>query len=344
MKDEVVTFRKIYSADRLCIERCRFLHIASREKSGGAIHSSGSLRLFNCLFEGCSAKSGGAVASTSSLTLDFITFRKCDAHNGGAIDIRTNVSADCDLTLCAFDSDSATYFGSVYRLSAGAFRVAATNFTRSHGRECVGCLEAKHGPFEMRFCVVRDSSASAHNGAFCTRSCDTFLLELSVFANCSHISSEGDAAATLLIYENPYDSTLCKCAFVGNSPNGSHTVTVANGNSLIISECCFSGAEWKEINQKNVVIELCIFDQQNCSLPPPNSLFGTRAAGYDERLESLPFRVQKRTKGSDGRMFQGKLMIVAFSAAVGIALVLTAIQTALRHYRRGVKKQPRAFQ
>jgi hypothetical protein len=287
---------------------------------------------------------GGAIASTSSLTFDFVTFRKCDAHDGGALDVRTNFSTDCDLTLCDFDFSSASYFGSVYRRSLGTLQIIATNFTHSRCRDCVGCLETKHGAFEMRFCVVRDSSAGAHNGAFCTRLCDSFRLEFSVFANCSHISSEGDAAAALLAYENPYDSTLCNCAFVGNSANGSHTVTVASGHSLIISDCCFSGGEWKEINEKNVAIELCRFDQEKCNWPPVNSLFGTRAAGYDESLESLPFRVQKRTKGSDRRMSQAEMLVIAVSAAFGIAVALTGVQTALRHCRKRTRKQPRAFQ
>jgi hypothetical protein len=262
LKDSQPTSRTASSSD-LRVSRCQFARIQS-EQVGGAVYCSGSLTVFNSRFDSCQAKQGGAISCTGALRLDMATFSQCRALEGGAVEVRTEHNRDCGIVLSLFARNVADYFGSVYRMSRGLFRVLSVNFTRWHCQRCVGCMEGKYGTFELRHSLVSESAAASHNGGICTRLFDTISIEYCHFLRNAHISNENDAAAALLFYDNAFESTLTACTFVENRPSGSFTLTVGSGHTLMVTDCCFSGTRSKEVNPKNIAMERCLFSQGQC--------------------------------------------------------------------------------
>jgi hypothetical protein len=74
-------------------------------------------------------------------------------------------------------------------------------------------------------------------------------------------------------------------------------------------------------------------------------VFGTRSAGCDEAVMTLPYQMSKRTRGPGEAREKGQGQAIATAAAAGvaIALVLTALSAVVPGFKVGWKR-PRAFQ
>jgi hypothetical protein len=206
-------------------------------------------------------------------------------------------------------------------------------------------MEAQYGALVFRFSIIVDSSAESHNGGIVLREFDQITIEHSLFLRCAHQSTEPDAGAAVLMYDNPYDSALANCAFVENRYNESHTLAVASGHSLIISECCFSGPEKAEVNPKNVAVEKSLFEQAEC---PSVLQTAKRPIGYDRMLSEIPsIRLPKptisRTTPIEIPRPSAELFARALAASVVIAAMLTALQTLFRRMRKTHRKLPKAI-
>jgi hypothetical protein len=345
---QTIEWRREFGAEGVRIDRCRFKGMFNTNKQGGALYSTGPLVIFKSHFDDCRAKFGGGVCCTRGVKCDFATFLSCTAKEGGAVDARSNDDSDTSMTMALFVWDHADYFGSLYCLSRGVLRLISTNIPGSRAGRCVGGLESKFGSAEIRFSVLSRSTAGSHNGGICTRQLDSFLSEFCFFEKCAHVSYEPEAAAVLLLCENPYDSLLAHCAFVDNNPSDSHTLTVCYGHGLMVAECCFTGTLKKEINPRNIGMESCQFEVEKCKPVPLKSLFGDRPAGYDGNLQRLPFAAASKGKGQPpggslkGRSLQAFMWSVVVS--IIIAAVLTGIQTVIKGCCNGGQKTPKAFQ
>jgi hypothetical protein len=346
--DQAIELRHEFRAEGVRIDRCRFKGMFNTNKQGGAVYSTGPVVLFNSHFDDCQGNFGGGLCCTNGLDCDFVTFLNCTAKEGGAVDARSEHDSDTSLTMSLFLFDQARYFGSVYRLSRGIFRLIATNVTGSGATSCVGGLESKFGSAEIRFSVLSGSTAGSHNGGICTRKLNSFLAEFCLFERCAHVSKETEAAAVLLLYENPYDSSLSHCAFVNNSPDESYTLTVSNGHALMVAECCFTGEQKWEINPGNIGTENCLFEVKKCKPVPLKSLFGDVSAGYDENLQQHPFpTTRKRTSPAQNnvlKMPSSQVFLWSVLVSVVITSVLTGVQTVIKGYCSDSQKKPKAFQ
>jgi hypothetical protein len=260
--DLKIVSRKAFLSGSIEIQSSKFESIRASNENGGALYSTGGVTLFNCQFDGCTGRNGGAIAVTSAFTMNFITARCCHAREGGAIDIRASSQSNVVFSNSLFHFNTAELFGDIYRLLNGTFMIHGTNSTSARAQACVGCFETKFGSLDMRFSIICNSSAHVFNGAICTRDLDSLNVENSIFMKCAHTSSDGETGAVFLFYENPYDSALVKCAFCGNDANGSYTITVSSGSTLILVECCFTGTEGKEIHPKNYAMEGCTFETE----------------------------------------------------------------------------------
>jgi hypothetical protein len=342
---EVFTIQKSFDSSLTVLERCEFLNINNNAAPIGAVFSKSGLELFNCLFDSCSAAYGGGITSSSFLTLDFVTFSRCRAKEGGAIDLRTEEMHDVEFHYSLFQGNTAEFFGSLYRTSKGLFRIGHTNFTQEHALQCVGCGEAKFGNFECRFSVLSSCAADAHNGGICLRQMDQSVIENGLFENCTHGSSEVDAGAVFLMYDNPFDSNIRKCAFVGNRFGRSNTITCASGHSLVISECCFTASQRSELNSKNLVIENCLFEETEC---PVIYEAGARTVGFDRiRIVRfslhLPRPTMSGTPALKKRQPNSEIFGISLIASIIIAATLTILQTAYHSFCKSRRKVPKAI-
>jgi hypothetical protein len=328
-----------------------FRRIASPQE-GGAIQSSVPLTLFNCLFQLCTARIGGAVAAQSELSSEFVTLLQNTAHEAGGFDVRSFTRSNLTVTNTLLTSNSAEYFSDVYRSANGTFTIRCVNSTSAKARGCVGCLETKFGSFEMFFSILDNSTAAVFNGGICTRDLDSMTVESCIFKNCRHVSQEGETAAVFLLYENPYDSACVKSSFLGNDPNGSYTVTVSSGSPLLFSECCFTGAEGKEIHPKNYVLELCSFEIGKCQtvdlrpltvgvqsgLMRPRATPGTvqKAAEIRPRTMTEMVKIEKDRSG-------GAWAVLLVAAAV-IGCVVVVVFSQRRRMCQEPVKAPKALE
>jgi hypothetical protein len=177
-------------------------------------------------------------------------------------------------------------------------------------------------------------------------------VESCIFTNCKHVSQEGETGAVFLLYENPYDSAVVKSAFLGNDPNGSYTVTVSSGSPLIFSECCFTGAEGKEVHPKNYVLELCSFETGKCKTVDLRPLTVGVQTGL-VRPKATPGPVQKATeirqitvrKGVKTERKRGAGVWAMFvGGAVVIGCVLVVVFSQRRRACHETVKAPKALE
>jgi hypothetical protein len=171
------------------------------------------------------------------------------------------------------------------------------------------------------------------------------VVEHCLFERCAHASKEEDAGAVFLMYENPYDSVIAKCAFVANVYNESFTITVASGHTLVITDACFTGIEAREVNLKNVIMEGCSFEQVNCF--EVETVHG-RAPGFDgnwngtaekkSRVEGEK-KMSGRLKGTDSGLFLGCVV-----GGIILAGILTIVGTVLHGIAQPRQKVPKAFE
>jgi hypothetical protein len=331
------------------IEHCRFSNIHSGDKTGGAIYSSASLSLFSCLFDSCSAAKGGAMASTGSLQLQYVTVLNCSAQEAGGFNVRTNSRDDMSVSLSLFVGCRAHMFGVCYRNSREFFKVWQTNITSCATTGCVAALEAKAGAVEFRWFVLWNSSSQAPNGGICVRELESLRVESSVFSECRHDGRDDDTAAVLLIYDGPWDGLICDSIFWDNDPAETSTVTVASGNHLKLTNCCFTGAEEKEISQRNYGAERCVFGAEAC---PTVFLKSIAEAGFDESGARKPAtRVRKYVMAREiERLVVVKPgnQVVVWGASVGIGAVaiglLAVFQAVVTRIYGGTLKVPKALQ
>jgi hypothetical protein len=215
--------------------------------------------------------------------------------------------------------------------------LSATNITGSVADQCVGCIETKRGTASFRFFVIDHSSAASHNGGLCLRSLDSFAVIQCIIARCRHISSEGDAAAALLVYENPYDSELSDGQFVGNVPDRSFTLTVVSGHSLVVANCRFSGNATKEVHDKNIVMRNCRFEQHRVET------IGVLIPGYNKSVKMAPSTIPPRRTPRRKAGLSALVFGAAFVVAAGIAGALLMVQLAALRVIRLVVRRPRAL-
>jgi hypothetical protein len=266
--------------------------------------------------------------------MHFVTIRNCDAWEAGGAEMRSAAADSCEVHLCLFAGDRGDYFGALYRSAKGPMRITATNASRARADQCVGCMETNGGTGVIRYVVVDLASASSHNGGMCLRHMDSVFVGNCLFARCKHSSDESEAAAALLVYENPWDSGLIGCRFVGNHPDKSYTVTVASGYELAIRRCCFTGNAEKELNSKLVTTENCQFAQKmKLVMSWPDG----QKPGFDE---FVPYVSRTPNRGAIRlRHHWTFALVVCVAAAIAAALtwlrsfVLKRLKTVLRRRR-----------
>jgi hypothetical protein len=241
-------------------EQCQFIGVRMMLGDGGAILASVPVQLFNCRFADCWGHKGGAVSTNRSLSLHFVTFVSCSAGDGGAIDMRSAGRDSLELNLCLFLGNHAKYFGSFYRMTKGSTRLSSSNMTSSAASQCVGSAEAKFGSVDVRYTVLENSTAKAHNGGFCARLLESMRITRCLFARCRHTSDQQDAASALIVHNNACDSGLTDFQFVANAPDRSFTIVVATGHVFVVRGCLFSGPP-AELRTDNLIPEMCLFAQ-----------------------------------------------------------------------------------
>jgi hypothetical protein len=252
VRNEVFNSRQTYSHSDVEIESCQF--VKSREGgSGGALVTSTPTKLRNCYFEKCEATYGGAIASTANLVLTFVTFTSCRGRASGCVDTRNAPEPELVINNTLFNKPRAELFGAIFRISKGGFWLRDANFSRPQVDSCVGAIESKYGSLDMRFTVIANSRAHRHNGAICLRHLDELTCDSCMFANCSHVPEEFEAAGVLLAYENAYDSAIVNSVFLWNRPNASWTIHILSGHQLTISKCYFSGDAASELGPRLIV-------------------------------------------------------------------------------------------
>jgi hypothetical protein len=224
----------------------------------------GSLSIFNSLFQDCEGRDGGAISGHASLTIDCVRISRCVGKIGGAFDLRAQGSDFVSVNRSVIAFCRADFFGSFYRSSKGACEIRTLNCSGSRASECVGTAEMKWGAVQFRFVSFSDSSAKAHNGGLCIRDLESMTMDSCIFAGCRHTSGESEAAAALLLYENPANSVLQNCFFLQNFPDRTSVLTVAGGQKLTIRNCCFSGKQYTEIRDRHVTVIDCNFEQRQC--------------------------------------------------------------------------------
>jgi hypothetical protein len=229
----------------------------------------------------------------------------------------------------------------------GLFQVTSDNMTKSRVGECVACMETKAGVMAMRFCIVWDSHAVGHNGGLCVRNHESILIERCVFAKCRHKRSENDVGAALLVYENPFESSVADADFLDCDGDGAGTITVASGRPLLLARCRFSGTKASEINMKNVALDSCLFRQDAVTSMPFVSLAGGRLVGFNRSITLFPRSVAPGPRNK--RQLKGvpRLMFM-FACACGISFVISgavvAVQAACQGSCGATFKRARALQ
>jgi hypothetical protein len=201
-------------------------------------------------------------------------------------------------------------------------------------------MEAKLGTASLCFFVVDNSVAGSHNGGLCMRNMDSMVVTKCIIARCRHISTEGDAAAAFLLYENPYDSELSDVQFVGNVPNGSFTLTVASGHSLVLTHCRFSGNATKEVHDKNIVLRDCTFGQHGVQT------IGVLIPGYNKSVKMIQMTIPPRTQSLVRRAGLSASVFVAaaiVAVAVAVAGALLVMELAAMRVVRLLVRVPRAL-
>ena len=262
-RKQVVESLVVTSFVNSTIDCCVFSELGNAEKSGGAILSFGSLVITRSVFEKCSGKEGGAVVCFSALKLSQCSFIACTAHSAGAWKV-TASKFDTEMEFCTLVSCSATFFACFYRASDGWITISNTNMTRSTVQECVACFEIDGGVMKMTHSLMQESQARVHNGGFCLRHQFFMTIEFCAFVKNKHWSSERNAGAVALFYNNPPKSRMKECAFIDNDPSQSFTVTVADGFPLTFDRCCFTGTAEKEVNVPVPVFQNCTFAGSVC--------------------------------------------------------------------------------
>jgi hypothetical protein len=239
------------------------------------------------------------------------------------MDLRTeDENHELRLNFSLFVSNSADFFGLVYRWSSGLFQGTSDNMTKCYVQHCVACMETKAGPITMTFCILWESHAVSHNGGLCMRNHESILIERCVFAKCRHKTSENDVGAALLIYENPLESSVTDSDFLECENDGGGTITVSSGHPLLLTGCRFSGTEAIEINNKNVAVHSCLFAQKDVTSMPFVSLAGGRQVGFNRSMTLFPrsvapgSRYRKQLKGVPRLFFM-------FVCACGISFVIS---------------------
>jgi hypothetical protein len=261
--------------------------------------------------------------------------------------MRSTERDDLDMNMCLFLGNHANYFGSFYRITKGATRLSSSNVTSSVADECVGAAEAKFGSIDMRYTIIDDSMAKAHNGGFCARMLDSMTLTLCLFARCRHTSAEKSAASALLIYENPYDSSMTGCQFVANKPDRSFTLVVATGHGLVVRKCLFSGPA-DELSPNNLITEKCLFAQKEFLSISFQSFAGGRYPGYSPGIIFVQRTVPAHTTDPGKRMtVQDRSAMVAVLSLVvsaAVAAALTLLASVAHRMFKAAFKMPRAIQ
>ena len=255
--------RKEFLKGSIQMKDCIFSDNKNSNLNGSSIYSTVSLELLNCQFENCYSQFGGAIFIKNLINLTYVSFINCESIlNSGAIDIRSN-NFNSSIQFCLFNKISSKYFGSIYRYSTGEFNLNSNNFTKSIGKDCVGCIENLKGNLILKFSTFYKCGANVHNGCLVFRELFLFELYFSNFIQNYHNSNEQIAAAVLLIYKNPIDSSIKNCNFNNNIPSNSFTVCIYQCQSIIINECCFTGNRYKEFKADPNPIEFDnIFDNK----------------------------------------------------------------------------------
>jgi hypothetical protein len=329
------------------LELCQFVDVRMALGSGGAIWATVPVQLFNCHFTGCRGQNGGAVSTICSLSLQFVTFASCSASRGGAVDVQSAARDDLDVNLCLFIANSAEYFGSFYRTTKGPTQLSSSNVTASRANQCVGGAEAKLGSVDMRYTVLEDSTARAHNGGFCARLLESMTLTRCLFARCRHTSEEKDAASALLVYDNPFDSSVTHCQFIANAPNRSFTLVVATGHGLVVRGCVFSGPP-AELRADNLITDMCLFAQTEFASISFRSFAGEHIPGYNPAVKFVRQTVPLRTPSSGmlRKVTQRSALFVVLSLVVSaaVAAALTVLASLAHRLFNTALKIPRAIQ
>jgi hypothetical protein len=174
-----------------------------------------------------------------------------------------------------------------------------------------------------RYAAIVRSTAGSHNGVACLRNCARAVVASCLFWNCSHRSSENSAAACVLVYENPTDSGIADTNFVSCRADRSFLVTVTSGTNLTLVDCWFSGSREAELNLQLLVLDGCMFEQEEFPVIQFENVRRVRAPVATGRPEA----------------------VVAAAAAIAAVLAVAATGAVLLARRRLCDvKYPRAIQ
>jgi hypothetical protein len=318
------------------IEKCQFIHCQAQAGDGGAIVTSAACYIVNSLFDECQGHHGGAISSEGGIDVQYVTFRSCVAAQGGAFDVRTTVTDDQPIILTVFCKTTGDYFGAFYSMAPSTREIVSSNFSQVSARQCVGTTEAKFGSFKMSFSMIVESSAASHNGGFCVRELEELKMTHTLILNCRHQSSEEMAAAVLIIYENPYESSIIGCSFVSTGRDRTKTITVASGHGLLITGCCFTGEQEEEVSEVHIVIEKCSFGADACE----SMKLQFSRAGYNPelKLKAGAKRIQPLgPAGGLGRSGPSSVVqkVLVFGAAAIIAVMFAALFVVIQILLKG---------
>jgi hypothetical protein len=190
--------------------------------------------------------------------------------------------------------------------------------------------------------LVVESTARAHNGAFCLRHLDSLSVELCTFARCGHVSDQLEAAAVFLIYDNAYDSSIRNCSFVKNRYNASYTISVVFGHPLPLPRSCVTGSCTREVQDTNGPAGGCTFEAPECQ----HVLDRNPSAGYDPHSKGPQIRRSKRPRRTIAplpRQWNAGTFGAAAVASAAITAVLAAVQTLMRRLLKDRVKVPRVL-
>jgi hypothetical protein len=344
-----VTAHQIFVSGSVRVDRCAFVRVKDGGAQGGAIYTTVPLTVTRSFFHKCEATQGGGIFSSSHVAVSACEFQACRARASGGIDLRNGDRPDASIVQCNFLKDRADLFAVLFRMSKGNFVADSCNGTKTRADQCVGFMEAKFGCMEIRFITVVGASAGTHNGALCVRLLDQLLIEHCVFVNVSHCTSEHEAAAVLLCYENAYDSLVTDCAFLWTSPNASYTIHVLTGGHLLVLErCCFTGTKERELAPRLIRLVETQFEQAECTVltREPAVVTEEEEEAVEEAATELPTKqdeavpAERETIG--GIRAVAHVTLCALVSLV-VASVVTGGQIALRNRWNDAVKNPKAI-
>lgn len=267
----------ILSSGTLKLTNCNFTNCnVGGSNTGGAISGSGAGSIVKCNFDKCSAGSRGGAASSNKLKFNYCNFTSCTAGFGGAISgtayLYNSIFKNCKST------SSNNYDGG--GAGSGEFpRVEGCKFINCKANGYGGALRGTTNSYNCEFegCVAKQGGAIRGKGI--TSGC--------TFKNCVATKDMGGAIFT-------EKATITKCNFIECSSTKSNAGAVFIGNNVKINNCKFTKCSAPKGSggavYGNGVITKCTFEKNRAKL-------GGAVSSYSITVKSSTFIGNKAGRG-----------------------------------------------